>query len=792
MKKVNNRILFAVCVCVCTYIWHLWLIISRNLIRKVILKNSKSFLFQKSKVTLKNNYQLIYFNLLILLLSLISINKLFSQPNPCGFNNRQEVKFSNCLGEVEICLYLYNASVPGTYILMEWSPSDIQITDFGPFVNQQSNGYAWTDGVGIYSDGFTILCIKGIVNQDDYNADINFTFYDVNYEVCHTEKVHIGKPILIDGNPPVLLSSLTGSNGPLVAPGQSAIKSQNVQIEGKLIVDQNYTFGYDHQNSQITMEEDATIEIDEGITLNCFRSNFYSCNNLWNSIEVDNGATLKLSSCKVDDATNAVTFKDGSNGSIFRSEFRNNLNSLYFEPNNGVKSNHSIMELAGLYIYGDDGMKEGYAQPHSGVNAIDLNTVPFFGIGGVAFGFPLQFENLEYGVKLNNADVVLNYPIIQNIGVTGVKGINNSSVVINDYPGSDDRNTFVNMPSCIEGSNFDVAVHGGALRQNNIGIKTSSGINNSSIIVEDAFIESKKGCIWNIALGESYGDIINNNKNEESPPKKCHIRTLPDDPEERTRTIYLSGNDNSENGEWVISNNNIIHFDGTGANISLVNTEHVEIVNNPEISDVDLYSTVINANITVHGGDDNEIQCNQIIDGSHGTYINNSSRFRFDCNNTSGLTALLVAGSCENSKLRGNTLDNLSLQYGLNATVGYTLTGPQPLEGEKYNGNHYEKNPPGITSALNYDPDYDNVNLSLFRAPDIADYFPFSPVSVNPNWFTDEKLYTNFICPSKNGNCNIPGLPPPFTQTDIEIRNGIVNAGLWNLPVDWTLKYRLY
>ena len=164
--------------------------------------------------------------------------------------------------------------------------------------------YYQTDPFYCFDDGIVDFCLTGYPNY--YQGEDPYIEYVVYNEAIISEELFTGtitypEFVEIDGTPAVNLSDLTLS-GDLLPASQSPNQEQSISIEGTLIIDEDYAFGFDQGGSQIVMEAGAKIVVNSDVSFSLYGSQLYGCSTMWDRIELKYGAYLGTYRTRIEDA----------------------------------------------------------------------------------------------------------------------------------------------------------------------------------------------------------------------------------------------------------------------------------------------------------------------------------------------------------------------------------------------------------------------------------------------------------------------------------------------------------
>ncbi|MCF8245152.1 MAG: zinc-dependent metalloprotease [Saprospiraceae bacterium] len=194
----------------------------------------------------------------------------------------------------------------------------------------------------------------------------------------------------------------------------NACKDKNVLQRLEIDVPE---FCFNHFNFK--MEPGSEIVVKAGNTLTISNSRLFACSNMWRGITVENGATLIMDNCTIEDAQYAIRAPYGSaNIAVTNSKFNRNFVGIYIDG-------PSVAGLSSLGpFYGNTFEGEGsLLPPYSGQGAspaISIGNKSFAGVwvqtkANAINAFENNFFNLSNGIYVNQTNLALKRCQFKNI-----------------------------------------------------------------------------------------------------------------------------------------------------------------------------------------------------------------------------------------------------------------------------------------------------------------------------------------------------------------------------------------
>ncbi|NNE28811.1 MAG: hypothetical protein HKN16_04220, partial [Saprospiraceae bacterium] len=247
-------------------------------------------------------------------------------------------------------------------------------------------------------------------------------------------------------------------------------QTQDLTLEGTLIVDQDYTFGAAQgEESRISVDVISKIIVANGSTLNLNSVFLDNCQDaMWDGIEVENGGVLQVENCRIYNAKTGIKSTPWSYVQVTNTEFFNNRIGVQIQGGSGSPAVYSDLgPFYGNWIHSNGNL----LWPHKGEKTETglivqdnpsliigapypgVNDTPIFGVSGTT-----RFEGLENGVIIRNGNLRMEnstFSNIENIAIDHADGI----LV---YKSDQEQGvTFKNVGTAFKGtrSTFDVQGH---------------------------------------------------------------------------------------------------------------------------------------------------------------------------------------------------------------------------------------------------------------------------------------------------------------------------------------------
>lgn len=577
--------------------------------------------------------------------------------------------------------------------------------------------------------------------------------------------------------------------------GLFAIPHQDVVINGTLEVDIDYAFT---QNSNLHLMPDAQILVNKpGSIFIIDGAKVKSCDAMWQSIDVSNGAYLALWNSEVSDGKVAVDLK--SNGSVECNDniFKNNNTSL------SATGAIAYLGFDGNTITATGALKTPFVAQGKPKVGVELSNVP---TAVVLHGTGLnQYSNLYNGIIAKGTTLSVKNSVFKDItegaSTAGVpfsghgihvennttdrkltqEGLGDGSAsavsfdnctfgIFNIGTNLDAKNNrMVSMVTGIESRNCqnkDISIKQNRITTSLTGINMFQNAKVKSAIIEDNLV-----IVSDIA---NIGGISNATgiRAEEFPVSNLNYRIN----ENTVNMAHGRRGISLTNGNLISIRDNTVWNSGTvatnGMGIDVVGSRYLPISCNVMDGNT-LGSNTIG--LHVEGTFESRARCNQAME--HNVGVN-------------------YFGMCDGAQLRGNQMSTAANGFVLgtpNSSIPQGWIGKQRFRGNLWNGG-FSSFPAwfpgaGFDIASNHsfliDPNQTPAQLLVQNPPG---------VQPNSGWFvqqTPNPGESTYTCPS---NCNgDPDFPQVLTEFDDLIANGSdLGATVCIAATNWTAKRHLY
>ncbi|MEM1323523.1 MAG: T9SS type A sorting domain-containing protein [Bacteroidota bacterium] len=403
-----------------------------------------------------------------------------------------------------------------------------------------------------------------------------------------------------------------------------------IAISGTLIVN---TSTYRITGGEIQMLPGARIIIDDFRRLELDQVHLYGCDQMWQGIEINEGANLTLSRSLVEDAHWAVNASHQSSLDVFRSVFNKNYVGVYTPVTGGGSSQFVNMRLDRVAFQCTDDLLPRYTgQPGTSSSrswaGVQLNNAQSIVIGGF-WGTPAAtiYNGLQHGIYLNNCfGIQIQEPRISNL-IERAVGIylNNSTQIVTDAAQMTGVNTGVlgwGSHPIIRNSTID-SDGGGVLLYNGAGRSAFIGNNR---------ITSNRSCIelWHYTGSRAPVQVIQNTLYKRTATNafavyaafctsRLSIKDNPDITFEGGNGIWLS----NSTGEITVENNTNIRYAGNASFIGSTGI-HLDVVSGAQLFNnrVTTNGGQIFAGISACDSPGNLYCCNTVDNSFYGTLFN--------------------------------------------------------------------------------------------------------------------------------------------------------------------------
>lgn len=602
------------------------------------------------------------------------------------------------------------------------------------------------------------------VTHSAYNACDTVVFTKtITIENCPVEMV-CGCPedgLNIDASGGVLLSSLDIPTD---------VINTCVAIKGHLIIDK----GWAVDASEIRMQPGSKITVRPYAFLNISNNKIvggiHSCEQMWQGIDLEQFARIKLTNAALNDAQYGITLQQFGSMSIENTTFDRNFISIYSEG--PEDTNHLIFSktLSGNTFSCSTDLLPAYEGqlPVPGSKsyaAICLHHTELDAANDQEATADNLFMELKNAIIVKNGSLTLNHAQFTNLeGTSGNAAMpttpagigiisENATIRISD-------SYFENLDRAIQAHQSDLNLLNSTLYQ----------VNNAIVINE---ANSKKTRIENNEIHFSnYGIFISNSSTPDSLIiLENQIIADENQPSYTGRAIFGLGLSPMATGVKQITNNSFL-LNNRSNGISLINDGGYHIADNTilyEQLNLSGYSTP--AGISLGASHYNFISGNVISASSlsskvNGFFVSSSVNNTFCCNSTDNTrSGFEFFGNCQNSQLRHNQIGNhrIGLKCGYNTQIG-----DQMKAGNQWIGNYEQY------AARHYGSDNDIANSQFYVE---AANFPQGEIySSMSNWFIVESgtatdCEEDFLCqPPTNSTLAAAQLPyfPDYETPELD------------------------
>ncbi|TVR84036.1 MAG: T9SS C-terminal target domain-containing protein [Saprospirales bacterium] len=572
--------------------------------------------------------------------------------------------------------------------------------------------------------------------------------------------------------------------------------TNNLMVLGDLVVDIDYCFindvGFAHTTPKvwpndvssgthrfIYMGPDARLIIKSGVTFTMDRTIITSCDTLWNSIVVEEGAILNIHDSYIRDGIHSIHVEPGGTVNVSTNIFDGNYVSFYTAPNTGSgRYSINMGPFYGNEFIHENGLfdfPDGYSSleselPYAAVHIHDLMHFTAGGVGPAGQVLPNTIKDIPLGVHAVNSGVFIQNYSITNAYINDDQGYGGIGILLEQTTGipSQIRNgVIVNAEEA--GINMNNGFN--IVRENSIvgcpiGVwltQTSLGINN----VSNNHISAEDFGILHNSVAGGYLNILNNEIFMES--------ASPPPPGQNNYGIALFGFGYTGSGGRFIENNDILIRSNSQKGIYANSVSHLRIREN---SVVDLSDNVDYLGIALINSPFGLVDYNTTdrptlaTVNSTGLLLRDSHSARVNCNQTEYTRyGMQVIGGSENSELKGNEIgihQDFGLLYGFGGQGNQTtphITGIQRHHGNIWDTYYEISAPSGVLGArhMNDIPQLFNESRFFVDSDEDPDFITTRyPVT----WFFDQTFGNSWGCPQGRPESPWYDFNPRSTPTD--------------------------
>ncbi len=348
------------------------------------------------------------------------------------FTNNTAIPMNDLVFSDILDPYLINPTLIGG------SPS-ISSISMGANNTITTNSFAISSTVGFPPVPSTVTCTLQVQIDPNYSFINNVganCLPTINNCVSLIDNLGNVIPCAQQGCIEVIVSNVGGGNNPPIS--AQALLTQNsayftnnfIPISGTLVIDVN-VFA---TNCQFVMAPDAKIIVQTGFTLYVTNSQFYGCDYMWEGMQVENGAGLRMINCEMRDALTALRLEQSCFSTVQNSIFTDNFIGIYVPtlyPNGYIVpityGSVGTMPFTGNTFQGTGTLKPFVANsslqfPPSVPNV--LGSLPFAGmclidvmmsIGSVAAPNYNLFYTMNCGIRAINCQLNVENTLFKNL-----------------------------------------------------------------------------------------------------------------------------------------------------------------------------------------------------------------------------------------------------------------------------------------------------------------------------------------------------------------------------------------
>lgn len=586
---------------------------------------------------------------------------------------------------------------------IEYPKGSFIYTDLGDFTLFEDNGVVikLRAEIELYFDLQTQVCLEGVLQTPGTEFTLRI-IHPQTGDIVNGETFYLDNTVVIGSQGGTTSLTAAINDGLLLPASQAETTSQNVEINGELIVDQDYTF----YNSTLSMGEGSSIYINFYKKLGVKNTTLNTCNNdNWEGILVDRIGHLDFYNSSIKNANTAIEMKNLSGVNVYNSEFIDNN--------------------VGIGCYGKDHPKNILLQ--------------FF--GNIYLGSS-SFSGGDFGIKLENVS-----------GFHNGVGTGFSDMTTGIYLYKTDLNSYYNFFSdCTNGIKVENAPSLVNLNEN-IFIGTAHGVYvNGAPICNITHYNSFSDCSTAITIKSSELDEVTDI--EECSIYDCNFgisgylkqsrgNIMNNDIQAKFFNVVLRGLEGDQT--WA-----------TQYNEDMAVTKHGSFITNVlynNINDGRVFHNSMGTpenGVKIDGGTFNNVGYNDINsdDDRPCIRLNGSDLSSLYCNVTDSDngSSIVVLGNNGGGDIRANDTEGsmMGLQYGTPYQT-FAHTGTQ-----WYKGNIFDESTPDNPKAINYSfsevAKQNKYILGYLAGAQGTALYPYFVSDYN-NWFYEDGAGSDYVCP---------------------------------------------
>ncbi|MFT4971359.1 MAG: hypothetical protein ACI9JY_000558 [Saprospiraceae bacterium] len=697
-----------------------------------------------------------------MIITLLSTSQIMVSQNCPAFINAEVVfdseAFSSGCAPISYCFniqLLGNEPFEGAVLSLERPPNVTSNIEWLVPINL--NGFM-QNANGEYSGTFTIppsasgtqFCIDFIVDENQGGSPIKTDFVLTLPNPCTNQATlykQIAAPVppQIVGNGGIieLLSDLINQPFGLFPPAQAANNTQKILNKGTLVIDiaEEYILP---NGSRMRMAEDAKIIVQEGshLTLRGGSTFVKGCFAMWNSIEVESGATLTIENgARISDALRAIDAKAGSTINIVDVTFNNNQVGVY--ASDGTDTNWTV---EGNTFQSDELLPPFAGQ--IGRAGIELYNATQF------IAFDNDFLNLANGILGNGSNLYIfggsfkDMRTDNNISPNGygIRAFGNGHFLLQAGKGKDlDNPTFDNCRDAIFTLGYNTFARDNGIIDVNKGVRVWAA-KNMAVDIRENIISARDVGI----------DLFRNQ------PLSANSTVAEND-------IIMNGSLNRSVGikvkEFPVGNgirieDNRIELQRAMFGIDVSGASNMTMRGNG----IRLENKAFMRGMNVEGSTDLAITCNRVsstindlTSQRYGLYATSLPNSNIECNSFENLRfGINMYDMNDNTFLKGNSFENYfnGLLYGQ-----YPNDGNAILESQSHHGNSWGGALTDVAGAVHMSDNFNVITGARFfiDTGDNNDFLPpnielGTPNYTDPlpvNWFFPDSG-DSYVCPSSS------------------------------------------